>query len=87
MERAKCKSFLSGMLAVQSAVEKWGREMKTKPRCVVPIAVVGTGPPEFWEREADAVRDSHSQKHIVWISKVSLHVSLFPAAVGKAQEE
>lgn len=31
--------------------------------------------------------DSHSQKHVVWIRKVNLHVSLFPAAVGKAQEE
>lgn len=41
MERAKCKSFLSGMMAVQSAVEKKGKEMKTKPRSIVSIVVVG----------------------------------------------
>lgn len=53
MERAKCKSFLSGMLAVQSAVGKGGKEMKTKPRSIVPIVVMATEPPGFWEREAD----------------------------------
>ena len=85
MERAKCKSFLSSMLAVQSALEKGERDedhtkIHSSHHCCRYRAfrILGKG--------GRPVRDSHSQKHIFWIRKVSLHVSLFPTAVGKAQE-
>lgn len=52
MERAKCKASCEAC-GLFSQLLKRGKEIKTKPRSIVPILVVGTEPPEFWEREAD----------------------------------
>lgn len=59
MKRAKCKSFLSGSWLLIQLLEK-GREIKTKPKSIVPIDVMATKPPESQGREADSMT-GHSQ--------------------------
>lgn len=59
MKRAKRKSFLSGSWLFIRLWEK-GREIKTKPKSIVPVDVMATKPPESQEGKQTVWLDIHS---------------------------
>lgn len=66
---------------------KGGKRDEDQAKIHSPHRCHGYGASRILGKGGRPMTDSHSQKHVVWIRKVNLHVSLFPAAVGKAQEE
>lgn len=83
MKRAKRKSFLSGSWLFIQLWEK-GREIKTKPKSIVPVDVMATKPPESQEGKQTLWLDIHSPEAESLDQRINLHVFLFPEAVGKA---